>query len=368
MISVVSRSIQQSDRSGFSEHPTVLGISVVMAAEASLPSCGRADIAAISAIALVSCAGVNQKASALTILSQNSNSDPNKRQERRVSLHLFSQFCLMFRLFPFFSFVLSSYELRTAMDEDEVYGFWVILLLIVHYWAFGILGRKWHAFRLWKIGKEHSLLLVIMSQLVAELHSKLAEMEQAHPVVTYLDRLLVVGKDRCFYLSENLDEKDDNTFWIQKDDREYPYELGHGLSEGAGYSSGGPVNLYNDQHLCLNFGMNFEGNKEQCINPEGFARFLGLLESVPFNDTFSNEQATADSRCFSLLNFNPFCCIMQSMGANKLFLDKCKAAYFIVVLHHLKTVVIAVRGTETPEDLKTDGLCRECSLSEGDLA
>nr|GMD70411.1 sn1-specific diacylglycerol lipase beta-like [Ipomoea batatas] len=46
--------------------------------------------------------------------------------------------------------------------------------------------------------------------------------------------------------------------------------------------------------------------------------------------------------------------------------DKCKTAYFIVVLHHLKTVVIAVRGTETPKDLITDGLCRECSLSEGD--
>lgn len=83
---------------------------------------------------------------------------------------------------------------------------------------------------------------------------------------------------------------------------------------------GGPVNLYNDQHLCLNFGMNFEGNKEQCTNPEGFARFLGLLESVPFNDTFSNEHATADSRCISLLNFSSFCCIMQSVGANKLFL------------------------------------------------
>nr|GMD63190.1 sn1-specific diacylglycerol lipase beta isoform X3 [Ipomoea batatas]GMD70268.1 sn1-specific diacylglycerol lipase beta isoform X3 [Ipomoea batatas] len=63
-----------------------------MAAEANLPSCGRADIAAISAIVLVSCArilamirtGVNQKASALTILSPNSNSDPNIRQERRV--------------------------------------------------------------------------------------------------------------------------------------------------------------------------------------------------------------------------------------------------------------------------------------------
>nr|GMC55446.1 sn1-specific diacylglycerol lipase beta isoform X3 [Ipomoea batatas] len=47
--------------------------------------------------------------------------------------------------------------------------------------------------------------------------------------------------------------------------------------------------------------------------------------------------------------------------------DKFKATYFIVVLPHLKTVVIAVHGTETPEDLITDGLCRECNLSEGDL-
>nr|GME14839.1 sn1-specific diacylglycerol lipase beta isoform X1 [Ipomoea batatas] len=47
--------------------------------------------------------------------------------------------------------------------------------------------------------------------------------------------------------------------------------------------------------------------------------------------------------------------------------DKFKATYFIVVLPHLKTVVIAVHGTETPKDLITVGLCRECNLSEGDL-
>ncbi|XP_050374330.1 uncharacterized protein LOC126791877 isoform X2 [Argentina anserina] len=46
---------------------------------------------------------------------------------------------------------------------------------------------------------------------------------------------------------------------------------------------------------------------------------------------------------------------------------KCKAAYFVIVLHHLKLVVIAVRGTETPEDLITDSLCRECRLSTEDL-
>ncbi|XP_016460829.2 uncharacterized protein LOC107784247 isoform X2 [Nicotiana tabacum] len=46
---------------------------------------------------------------------------------------------------------------------------------------------------------------------------------------------------------------------------------------------------------------------------------------------------------------------------------KCKAAYFIVVLHNVKSVVIAVRGTETPEDLITDSLGRECCLTEGEL-
>ncbi|KAL9397603.1 hypothetical protein Peur_011856 [Populus x canadensis] len=48
-------------------------------------------------------------------------------------------------------------------------------------------------------------------------------------------------------------------------------------------------------------------------------------------------------------------------------LENCEAAYFVVVLHHLRSVVISVRGTETPEDLITDGLGRECLLSRDDL-
>ncbi|KAG0502284.1 hypothetical protein HPP92_002356, partial [Vanilla planifolia] len=51
----------------------------------------------------------------------------------------------------------------------------------------------------------------------------------------------------------------------------------------------------------------------------------------------------------------------QPYGKNR------EVAYFIVVLHDIKSVVVAVRGTETPEDLITDGLCRECNLSEEDL-
>lgn len=50
-----------------------------------------------------------------------------------------------------------------------------------------------------------------------------------------------------------------------------------------------------------------------------------------------------------------------------LWQEKCKATYFVVVLHYLRCVVIAVRGTETAEDLITDGLGRACSLTAEDL-
>ncbi|XP_059632852.1 uncharacterized protein LOC132275397 [Cornus florida] len=57
----------------------------------------------------------------------------------------------------------------------------------------------------------------------------------------------------------------------------------------------------------------------------------------------------------------------DSLRRGRVSQASCEAAYFIVVLHHLKSVVIAVRGTETPEDLITDGSCRECPLSAEDL-
>lgn len=47
---------------------------------------------------------------------------------------------------------------------------------------------------------------------------------------------------------------------------------------------------------------------------------------------------------------------------------KCEAAYFVVVLHSQRCVVITIRGTETPEDLITNGLCKECPLTAEDLA
>ncbi|KAG6748652.1 hypothetical protein POTOM_048581 [Populus tomentosa] len=61
-------------------------------------------------------------------------------------------------------------------------------------------------------------------------------------------------------------------------------------------------------------------------------------------------------------------CILQSGNVlGILYEEKCEAAYFVVVLRHLRSVVISVRGTETAEDLITDGLGRECLLSREDL-
>ncbi|XP_070012501.1 uncharacterized protein [Nicotiana sylvestris] len=130
-------------------------------------------------------------------------------------------------------------------------------------------------------------------------HSVLTEEEHGHPLVSNFGRLLIEGKQSnygCFYLSENLDVNDEYTFWVQKDVHEYEHELLHALPDSIGQNPGGALDLYNDQHMCVHFGMNFSENKDQCINPEGFARFLGLLESIPFNDSSTNDHARVDSR------------------------------------------------------------------------
>ncbi|XP_034690741.1 probable protein phosphatase 2C 51 isoform X3 [Vitis riparia] len=134
--------------------------------------------------------------------------------------------------------------------------------------------------------------------------SKLVQLEHAHPVMARFDRLLVEGKHGsfwCFYLSENLNENRDYILRAQKDDEEGDmFNLPQALPEALGHHCGGPLNLYNGQNLCLHFGMTTDGFKDQCINPEGFASFLGLLESIPFHNSDSNygsfEYAMPDSR------------------------------------------------------------------------
>nr|GEX80227.1 Sn1-specific diacylglycerol lipase beta [Tanacetum cinerariifolium] len=57
----------------------------------------------------------------------------------------------------------------------------------------------------------------------------------------------------------------------------------------------------------------------------------------------------------------------EALRQGRVCQKRCEAAYFVVVLHHTKCVVLCVCGTETPEDLPTDGLSRECMLATKDF-
>ncbi|XP_022727559.1 uncharacterized protein LOC111283351 isoform X9 [Durio zibethinus] len=132
-------------------------------------------------------------------------------------------------------------------------------------------------------------------------------LEHTHPITTKFNRLLVQGKHGsygCFYLSEKLDDDVNDTiqsFQTQNADQEdYVHDLPQALPNAFEQPCGGPLNVYNDWSFCLNFGMTVDGAKDQCVNPEGFASFLGLLESIPFHDTSSSygteEYPMPDSR------------------------------------------------------------------------
>ncbi|GAB4830420.1 hypothetical protein Ancab_020056 [Ancistrocladus abbreviatus] len=125
-----------------------------------------------------------------------------------------------------------------------------------------------------------------------EASSSLVQLEHSHPIVTKFDRLFVEGKHEsvgCFYLFENLKENDDYTFGVIEDEMEdNALNLPHALPGAYDPSCGGSLNLYNEKNLCLHFGMTFEGSKEQSIFLDGFAGFLGLLESIPFHNIGSN--------------------------------------------------------------------------------
>ncbi|XVE77828.1 hypothetical protein DITRI_Ditri13aG0093700 [Diplodiscus trichospermus] len=132
----------------------------------------------------------------------------------------------------------------------------------------------------------------------------LLQLEHTLPFTTKFSRLLVQRKHGsyvCFYLSEKLDGDVDDTIHTQKDDQEdHVLDLTQALPNSFEKPCGGPLNVYNGQSSYVNFGMTVEGAKDQCVNPEGFASFLGLLESIPFHDISSSygteEYPMPDSR------------------------------------------------------------------------
>ncbi|EPS72665.1 hypothetical protein M569_02089, partial [Genlisea aurea] len=100
----------------------------------------------------------------------------------------------------------------------------------------------------------------------------------------------------CFYLSEDLNVNDEYTFWIHKDDLQSVSNLSHALSRVYHFSSSGSLGIYSDQHSCLHLGSQVSEDDDRCSHSDGFARFLGLLESIPFHYTGQNERAAFDTR------------------------------------------------------------------------
>ncbi|GMH20864.1 hypothetical protein Nepgr_022706 [Nepenthes gracilis] len=130
----------------------------------------------------------------------------------------------------------------------------------------------------------------IMGQSADEVSSTTAQLQHAHPIVAKFDRLLVEekhGRFGCFYLAENLKESENHMF-LGVEDEKHANKLPHALPGSLDLSCGGSLNLYSEKDMCFNFGMAFDGHKDQCIYQEGFASFLGLLESIPLHNTGPN--------------------------------------------------------------------------------
>lgn len=132
----------------------------------------------------------------------------------------------------------------------------------------------------------------ISEQLDTSIGLDLLQLDDAHPLTTKFNRLLVEGRHEgysCFYLYENLDGDVDDMLQLGDDKLEdYVHDLPQALPSSFEQRYGGALNLYNDENFCWNFRTANGGAKDQCINPEAFANFIGLLESIPFHDAGSS--------------------------------------------------------------------------------
>ncbi|KAK9086974.1 hypothetical protein Syun_029368 [Stephania yunnanensis] len=126
------------------------------------------------------------------------------------------------------------------------------------------------------------------------LGSSLLPMEYVSQATDNFNRLWVEGnhgKLGFFYLYENLSESRAFAIESQKDDwQDKVLDLQLSATGGGHHSS--LLDLYHTQNLCLNFGMDVEGERGQCINLETFARFIGMLASIPGVDSSENSSET----------------------------------------------------------------------------
>ncbi|KAL5068174.1 hypothetical protein RYX36_019061 [Vicia faba] len=131
-----------------------------------------------------------------------------------------------------------------------------------------------------------------------DITSGLLHLEHTRLLDTKFKRILVEvkhGDFGCFYLAENLDDSVESKWPAKKDDWEdYFYELPQPLPNDLHQQAevDGPIILYSDQNFCFYLSSTINEAKDQCINPEGFASFIGLLGSIPLHDTGSDNSSS----------------------------------------------------------------------------
>ncbi|CAI8602923.1 unnamed protein product [Vicia faba] len=131
-----------------------------------------------------------------------------------------------------------------------------------------------------------------------DITSGLLHVEHTRLLDTKFKRILVEvkhGDFGCFYLAENLDDSVESKWPAKKDDWEdYLYELPQPLPNDLHQQAevDGPIILYSDQNFCFYLSSTINEAKDQCINPEGFASFIGLLGSIPLHDTGSDNSSS----------------------------------------------------------------------------
>ncbi|XP_020099781.1 uncharacterized protein LOC109718161 isoform X2 [Ananas comosus] len=121
--------------------------------------------------------------------------------------------------------------------------------------------------------------------------SSILAMEYFDNLTAKFQRFLVEAKCKrfgCFYLSENLNEDMDYIFRVPE---VHHNDDIHDLNETSpepvlSNPSARPLELYKDQRFCWHFGLQ-DIEKGQCTSPEIFAMFVGLLDSLPSNDSKS---------------------------------------------------------------------------------
>lgn len=108
-----------------------------------------------------------------------------------------------------------------------------------------------------------------------------------HKILANMPGMPIQGRWNSFnhyHLIENLDDYKGYVFLTPQKDIIKSYDGFQAFPEGVvPVHREWQLDLYHDQDLCLSFQLASEDERQQCLNPEGFASFFGLIRSIPFD-------------------------------------------------------------------------------------